>query len=194
MSDSELRKYFKFNESDLAANRAGKLSAKQQKALDEAEQGANKIFIGAGIFFVLLALVISWGVTSDIFQGDFSFSNLSTDDKVGIGLGIGLPWLILGFFAYWSFRLAFSKLDNSVQSVEGKVNFVKVEKQQSYSNSDGSTSYRTVQQYELRVGRVAFENVNEELLNTIEEGDTYAFYYTKQAKQILSAELVKKGK
>jgi len=194
MSDSELRKYFKFNESDLAANRASKLSAKQEQVLDEAEKGANKIFIGAGIFFVLLALVISWGVTSDIFQGDFSFSNLSNDDKVGIGWGIGLPWLILGFFAYWSFKLAFSKLDNSVQSVEGKVNFVKVEKSISSTNSDGSTSHRTVQQYELRVGRVNFENVAEELLNIIEEGDTYAFYYTKQAKQILSAEKISKGK
>src|SRR6187549_1597548 len=123
MSDSELRKYFKFNEADLAANRANKLSDKQQKALDEAETGANQIFIGAGIFFILLALLISWIVTSGIFEGDFSFSNLSSDDRMGLVLGIGLPWLLLGFFAYWSFRLAFSNLDNSVQSAQGRVNF-----------------------------------------------------------------------
>jgi hypothetical protein len=51
-----------------------------------------------------------------------------------------------------------------------------------------------VQQYELRVGKIAFENVDEELLNIIEEGDTYSFYYTKQVKQILSCEFISKGK
>src|SRR5690349_20922576 len=144
MSDTELRKFFKFTEADLAANRQGKLSAKQQQVLDEGEKGSNQIFIGAGVFFILLALGISWGITSDIFRD--GLSNLSGDDMTGLVMGIGLPWSILGFFAYWSFRLAFTKLDTSLQSVEGKVNFVKVEKQQSYTTAGGSTSYRTVQQ------------------------------------------------
>ncbi len=192
MSDTTLRKFFDFSEADLSANRQGKLSAKQQKVLDEGEKGANQIFIGAGVFFILLALGISWGITSDIFRD--GISNLSSDDITGLALGIGLPCGILGFFAYWSFRLAFSKLDSSLQNVEGKVNFVKMEKQQSYTSAGGSTSYRTVQQYELRVGRVNFENVAEELLNIIDEGDVYAFYYIKQPKKIMSAEKISKGK
>jgi hypothetical protein len=50
-----------------------------------------------------------------------------------------------------------------------------------------------VQQYEMRVGKIKFVDVDEELLNTINAGDTYIFYYTKDAKEILSCEFVRKG-
>jgi len=192
MSEKELRKFFEFDESDLSANRAGKLSPKQMKRLEENEKGADQILIGFGVFLIIIALVISYFVTSDIFAK--GISNISSRDVTPLILGIGLPWGILGFFAVGSFRIAFSKLDNSLQNVEGKVKFVKVEKTVEERRSDGSHDLRTVQQYELRVGRVNFENVDEDLLNIIDEGDTYAFYYTKQAKQILSAEPIKTGK
>jgi hypothetical protein len=188
MSDTELRKYFKFAESDLAANRSGQLSAKQKKRLDENEKGANGILIGFGVLLILIALGVAIGVGSSVLGDGFT-----SDDILGLALGIGLPVLLLGFFAWGSFKIAFSKMDNSVQNVEGKVNFVKVEKQVPTSTSSTS-SYRTVEQYELRVGKVGFENVDEELLNIMDEGDTYAIYYTKDAKEILSAEFVKKGK
>lgn len=188
MSDSELRKYFDFNESDLNANRSGQLSAKQKKRLDENEKGANGILIGFGVVLILIAIGVSIGVGSSALADGFT-----SDDTLGLLLGIGLPVSLLGFFAWGSFKIAFSKTDNSVQHVEGKVNFVKVEKQVPTSTSSTS-SYRTVEQYELRVGKIGFENVDEELLNIMDEGDTYAVYYTKDAKEILSAEFVKKGK
>jgi len=47
-SDLELRNYFKFDESDLAANRAGRLSAKQNARLMEADEGSSKIFVWIG--------------------------------------------------------------------------------------------------------------------------------------------------
>jgi hypothetical protein len=193
MSDVKLRKFFEFDESDLAANRSRKLSARQKTKLETSEKGADQIFIGAGIFFIIIALIVIYFVAGDSILKLFSGEGLTSDDTLAIVLGGGLPTLLFGFFAYGAFKLGTSKMDNSVQQVEGKVNFVKVEKQVPTSTSSVS-SYRTVQQYELRVGKIAFENVGEELLNIIEEGDTYAFYYTKQAKQILSCEFISKGK
>lgn len=193
MSDTKLRKFFEFNEADLAANRAGKLSPKQKTKLETSEKGADQIFVGAGILFILIALVIIYFVAGDSILKLLTGRTVESSDILTLVLGGGMPILFFGFFAWGAFKLGNSKLDNTVQSVEDKVNFVKVEKRIPTSTSDVS-SYRTVQQYELRVGKIAFENVDEELLNLIEEGDTYAFYYTKQTKGILSCEFISKGK
>jgi hypothetical protein len=193
MSDIELRKFFEFDENDLVANRAKKLSQKQKTKLETSEKGADQIFVGAGIFFILVALVIVYFVAGDSILKLLTGRTLESSDILTLVLGGGMPILFFGFFAWGAFKLGSSKFDNTVQFVEGKVNFVKVEKRVPTSTSDVS-SYRTVQQYELRVGKVVFENVDEELLNIIEEGDTYAFYYTKDTKEILSCEFVSKGK
>ena len=193
MSDVKLRKFFEFDENDLAVNRSNKLSARQKTKLETSEKGADQIFIGAGIFFIVVGLIVIYFVAGDSIMKLFSGESLSSSDTLAIALGGGLPALLFGFFGFGAIKLGTSKIDNSVQNVQGKVNFVKVEKQVPTSASSVS-SYRTVQQYELRVGKIAFENVGEELLNIIEEGDTYAFYYTKQTKQILSCEFISKGK
>lgn len=192
MSDSELRKFFEFNEGDLAANRSAKLSEKQKSKLESDEKGADQIIVGAGVVFIIIGLVIVYAVAGEAISRLFS-GNLLSSDILTIALGGGLPLLLFGFFGIGAFKIGFSKLDNSVQSVEGKVNFVKVEKQIEDSTSN-AFRYKTVQQYELRVGKVKFEDVDEELLNMIDEGDKYAFYYTKQTKKILSCELISKGK
>ena len=191
MSDLELRNYFKFEEGDLATNRAGRLSEKQNLKIAEAESGANQIFFWAGVVFILIALAFSYGLFKPVVEAGWTTARMS--DLVGSAIGFVVVWGILGFLAIGSFRLSKSKMDSSVQKVEGKVNFVKVEKRVTNTSSNGP-KYRTEEQYELRVGRIAFENVEEELLNTIEEGDTYAFYYTKDTKDILSCEYISKGK
>jgi hypothetical protein len=191
MSDLELRNYFEFDEGDLATNRAGRLSEKQNLKIAEAESGANQIFFWAGVVFILIALAFSYGLFKPVVEAGWTTARMS--DLVGSAIGFVVVWGILGFLAIGSFRLSKSKMDSSVQKVEGKVNFVKVEKRVTNTSSNGP-KYRTEEQYELRVGRIAFENVEEELLNTIEEGDTYAFYYTKDTKDILSCEFISKGK
>ena len=191
MSDLELRNYFEFDEGDLATNRAGRLSEKQNLKIAEAESGANQIFFWAGVVFILMALAFSYGLLKPAVEAGWTIVEMS--DLVGSAIGFVVVWGILGFLAIGSFRLSKSKMDSSVQKVEGKVNFVKVEKRVTNTSSNGP-KYRTEEQYELRVGRIAFENVEEELLNTIEEGDTYAFYYTKDTKDILSCEYISKGK
>ncbi len=192
MSDFALREFFGFDESDLFANRSGRLSPKQQAKINEIEKGANQIFVWAGVVFILLALAGTYGIFRPVIGSDWKFTGIS--DVVGPILGLTVIWGILGFVAVGSFRLSRSSTDSSIQKVEGKVNFVKVEKRKSSKSASGSTTYRTVQEYELRVGRVAFEDVDEELLNIMEEGDTYAFYYTKDTKEILSCEFISKGK
>lgn len=191
MSDLELRNYFEFDEGDLATNRAGRLSEKQSLKITEAESGANQIFFWAGVVFILIALAFSYGLFKPAVEAGWTTARMS--DLVGSAIGFVVIWGILGFLAVGSFRLSKSKMDSSVQKVEGKVNFVKVEKRVPNTSSNGP-KYRTEEQYELRVGRVSFENVEEELLNTIEEGDTYAFYYTKDTKDILSCEFIAKRK
>lgn len=191
MTDLELQKFFEFNESDLFANRAGRLSPKQQEKINETEKGTSQIFFWAGVVFILIALVATYAIVKPSFEYGFAVGGLT--DLIGPAIGLAIAWGILGFLAVGSFRLSRSKFDSSVQHVEGKVNFVKVEKEEWTESTDGIRSSRTVEEYELRVGKVAFEDVNEELLTIIEEGDTYSLYYTKETKDILSCEFINKG-
>jgi hypothetical protein len=194
MSDRELQQFFKFDESDLHANRMGRFSAKQEKRIQEIDKSTSKTFRNIGIGLILLNLLIVTGMILNAMGSGFSFSTASRQDIVQLIVAAAIPTVIIGFFVWVMFWLASSKLDYSFQTVEGDVNFVKVERRESYKTASGSTSYRTVQKYELRVGRVKFEDVNEELLNLIKEGDVYAFYYTKDTKDILSCEFIRKGK
>jgi hypothetical protein len=194
MTDIQLRRFFDFDEADLAANRMGALSQKQKKRIQETEKDTSKTFRTIGFGLILLNLCIIAGFVLNVTGEGFSLTTATRDDIIGMAAMMVVPTVIIGFFVWVMFWLAASKLDHSLQKAEGEVNFVKVEKRESYKTASGSTSQRTVQQYELRVGRVKFEDVNEELLNIIKEGDFYTFYYTRDAKEILSCEYITKGK
>jgi hypothetical protein len=194
MADTELRKFFNFQESDLTANQMGRISANQMKRIREEEKSTSKTFRNMGIGLILINLCIIIGFILNVTGDGFSFATASRDDIIGMTAMMVVPTIIIGLFVWLMFWLASSKLDYSVQKIEGNVRLVKVEKSQSYKTASGSTSQRTVQQYELRVGKVKFEDVDGELINILEEGDLYAFYYTKDAKAILSCELIAKKK
>lgn len=193
MTDNQLRRFFDFDEADLASNRMGRLSVKQEKRLKEIDSSTSKTFRTIGIGLILLNILIIGGFILNVMGEGFSFATATRDDLIGMVAMMVVPTVIIGLFVWVMFWLAASKLDHSLQKAEGEVNFVKVEKKESYKTASGSTSQRTVQQYELRVGRFKFEDVNEELLNIIKDGDTYAFYYTKDTKEILSCEFMRKG-
>lgn len=194
MSDIELQNFFDFNEDDLTANRDCMLSPRQEKRIKEAEDLGTRLFVGTGILLILVAVGNAYGVILSAMKQDLSFSTASQNDILGVAIAIGIPGLFLGFLALGSFRIAGSKVDHSVQQVRGRVNLIKVEKLFSEKRPDGSMLYRTVEIYELRVGKVNFENVNQKITDIIEAGDIYAFYYTKDTKDILSAEWIAKGK
>lgn len=191
MSDLELQKLLGFNEGDLAANRLGRMSARQSKELEESSRSIKKYGALIGTALVLLAL----GMSAFIYYQEVRAASASnrTMDYMHVLPGVITVVLVLGVFAAISFAIAFVKVNTTLGKAEGKVNFVKVEKRESYKTASGSTSYRDAQQYELRVGNVNFNNVPEEYLNVIEEGDTYAVYYLQEAKHILSAEILSKG-
>lgn len=194
MPDIEFQKFFGFDENDLFANRMGRFSARQVQFLQEIEKNTTKTFRAIGIGLILLDLLIIGGMFLSAAQSGFAFSSASRKEVLEFVIAAAIPTVIIGFFVWLMFWIASSKVDYSFQSVEGEVNFVRVEKRESYKTASGSTSQRAVQKYELRVGRVKFEDVDEDLLNLIKEGDIYAFYYVKETKKILSCEFIRKGK
>lgn len=192
MSDLELRNYFEFDESDLAANRAGRLTEEQEARARLGDGFIKPFFFWGGMFLLLIAGFATYKMITDATGGDWKL--ISRSDFVTNAPGLIMLWGALGFLAFKAFHIAGkSKPEYSVQKTQGKINFVKVEARVTRTSSSGQ-KYRTEEQYELRVGRTAFEDVDEELLNIIEEGDIYAFYHVKDTQDILSCEFISKGK
>ncbi len=193
MSDLELRNYFEFSEGDLAANRAGRFTAEQEARARLGDGFAKPFFFWGGVFLFLIAGYFTYTMLTESTNGSWKLVNSSALANNVIGLI--MLWGALGFLAFKAFRIAASssKPEYFVQKAQGKVNFVKVEARVARASSNGPR-YRTEEQYELRVGRTAFEDVDGELLNIIEEGDIYAFYFVKDTQDILSCEFISKGK
>jgi hypothetical protein len=194
MTDVELQMLFDFDEEDLAANRAGRLSLRQEKRIKEAQSVHTRFFVGTGILSILAAGGIAVGVTSSAIRHGVSLSTASQNYMTGMIATIGIPWFVLGLLAWISFKVAANKVDPTVQCVRGRANFIKAEKVFSEKQPNGSRSYRTVMENQLRVGKVIFENLDSRVFNILEEQDIYTFYYTKDSMDILSAEHIAKGK
>ena len=197
MSDLELQKYFEFDEADLIANRSGKLSKKQEEKFQVEESINKKSTWKFVLYMALFSLALITIILATTIPGGLTFDNLTrqiSNDPKNVVSVILAPCLVPGIFIAGALWLSSVKLDLSVMKAEGKVKFLKVEKRRQQKMANNSMSYRTVEEYELRVGRKAFEDVDEEMINILEEGDIYAFYYTKDAEQILSCEFISKGK
>lgn len=190
MSDVQLQRFFKFDEDDLAANCAGKLSMKQEKRIQNEERLRSSVYKGIGIAFIMVALGVAWNT----IQQESFFPLVSRNDVLKIVAEIGLPTLLLAFVAWYSFRIADNKVDYSVRHVTGRICFVKTEKVFSEKKPNGWITYRGVEDYKLGVGRMVFENLNGEIFRILHEGDLCVFYYTKDTKDILSVEYLAKGK
>jgi hypothetical protein len=180
MPDVELQHVLGFDQEDLAANCMGRLSPKQEKSIRNTQRLQSIIFIGTGIITLLIAIFIF-------------ISGLSTSlqNKQGKTIpGIALPAVALGIIAWGSFKLSAQKIDSSVQCVRGKVRFIRVENVIPEKKPNGVWFYRIVEDYQLRVGNVIFENLDRRIFNLLQEQDIYTFYYTKDSKDILSVDHV----
>lgn len=173
MSEKQIQGYLAFDDADLIANKAGRLSTKQQKKLTANDQFAQRLLLG----FVLVC------GASALFFGYKLLTDVSSPSA--------WVWTIISaFFTAFFSRGLFNKVDYSVQKTQGEVQFVKVEKL-SGSASDPTYKRNKVSNYEMHIGGEAFSNANPALIE-IMQGDEYAVYYAKDTKQILSVELISK--
>jgi hypothetical protein len=184
MEDQKLKDYFKFDESDLQANRSGQFTAKQMAFLKD-DSKYDKLF---GMIGGIIMLLI--GVGGMVFALTGFLQSHDTQSKL-MAVLLGFTCLVICvLFGLRGFRRASAKFDVKLQKAEGPVNIVKEE--QRSTRADGSASYQTV--YEMHVGAGTFQ-VNSNLASIMMQGDVYALYYTQGSEnEILSAELISKAK
>ncbi len=175
MANSDLMDYFKFDDSDLAANRLGSLSARQRAVLDK-DSGWIKRWSGitGGAFLLLALALLAWG-TRDVLVAQ------SPDLSYWVWVAVA------GFLAYWFLRRWRSTIyDMSIKKIEGPIAI-----RSSRTSQGGAISY------ELHVGSEEFEDfyVDEVLKDCMSNGDIYDVYYVRNSSGmnfIQSVELVSK--
>jgi hypothetical protein len=103
MTDIQLRRFFDFDESDLAANRLGGLSQKQKKRIQETEKDTSKTFRTIGFGLILLNLCIIAGFVLNVTGEGFSLATATRDDIIGMTAMMVVPTVIIGFFVWVMF-------------------------------------------------------------------------------------------
>lgn len=179
MSKNEkLQEYFNFTQSDLQANRQGRVTENQQAHVKGKVQRFNsRILVVLAIMFV-----IGFGVNFAVRMASASSDFSGSIPTAALGPVITIVILIL----FMVFRTN-KKNDFSLQKVEGTVNFVWVENR--VPNQD-HTGYKTEKNLQMRMGGTSF-NVSQTLMDILNQGDNVRFYYTGGG-DIISAECVKK--
>ncbi len=190
-----------FDDADLAANRLGTLTEKQKNLLAEKAKSHKSFNTTIGVIIaVMFGGALLTGLIVPIFAtlgGSLLESGEITTEAL-ITL-IPIICMVLFFLVIFGgllivilrvvFERANKKVDTTVRRVEGKVNFVWVEKQERNPRNTGPR-YRTVRVLEMRIGGETF-NVQQELPNVINQGEEWIFYYTNHPFKFLSAEQVK---
>jgi hypothetical protein len=190
MDDSQLQELFDFDQADLAANRKCMLSTRQAKRIKQAESRNARLLIGIGMVSILIVVIIIYAVISRAVQQHNSLSNAFNKDTIGIVVEIGIPGLLFSLFAWGSFKMARRSPSHTVQQVHGKVSFVQTTTLLPEKQPNGSISYRALEKYDLQVGKIRFEDVNQSILSLIHNDDICIVYYVKESRAILSAELM----
>lgn len=168
MNTRQLMEHFNFDESDLHANRNGRLSVKQLETLEADEASSNAFARNVGVALVVGSLI---GIA--ILFRKISF------DALLFGLAGCLAPILIGAFAI---RLGLKKSSYTLAESEGRVNMV-------IESSYSPTLRREVSTYVMHIGKAAFE-VESEAAGFIMQGDRYAVYYIEETDKILSLEKI----
>ncbi len=181
MIDQALMDYFKFDQADLNANRSGHFTDKQKARIIQEDQSSRKWSRVGGILLLLIALIGLGGAIFAVTEdNDLAF-------RIGFGLGFGVLWpLIWGGLGVSVLVNSFSKHEFKLAQVQGRVNIVSRE---SYSSQTHTTSVY----HELHIGGQDF-SVESDLADVMMQGDEYILYYLDGTDEILSGELVSRGK
>jgi hypothetical protein len=163
MENQKLRQYFKFDESDLQANRNGKISAAQQSRI-KSDFGWGRILV------LVLGLAVLAGTSmpliSDMRSSQTTTPTMWVFAAASLLIGLGIDG--------WLLRRVMIKEEYKLGKVEGRVNIV--------TTGGNHTTY-----YELHVGGQEFD-VDEGITDVMDQGDACILYYIKEYNDILSVE------
>ena len=187
-----LKEFWKFDDTDLAANRNGQLSEQQKVLLVSEHATQRKAFFGVGgvvavIFLCIPVLVIgSRVVIPSILSGDFQVQNLL---PVGIGAGTILSILVPVLLVVGIYILRAGKqADLSIQRASGKAIYSTGTKRVR-NPGNSARPYDDVRVLYLSLGDKKFE-VHDGLKEIILEGEEWNIYYTSYPFKFLSGEKV----
>ena len=187
-----LKEFWKFDDSDLAANRTGQLSENQKTFLVSEYKNQRKVFFGVGgvvavIFLCIPVLVIgSRVVIPAILLGDFQVQNLL---PVGIGVGTILSILVPLLLVVGIYLLRAGKqADLSIQRAGGRAVYSSGTKR-IRNPGNSAKPYDDVRVLYLSIGDKKFE-VHDGLKEIILEGEEWNIYYTSYPFKFLSGEKV----
>ena len=187
-----------FDDADLGSNRLGQLTQKQKELLVEKAKSHKSFNTIIGVIIAVVfggALLTGLGAPVLATVGGSLLESGEVTAEALIAL-IPIICMVLFFLVIFGgilivvlrivFERANRKVDTVVRRVEGKVNFVWVERRERNTRKTGPT-YKTVRVLEMRIGGETF-NVNNELPNVINQGEEWIFYYTNHPFKFLSAE------
>jgi hypothetical protein len=167
-----LMKYFNFDEADLAANKMGQLSDKQQKRHRD-DAGAYATGTGCGLFFFGLAAifpVLCFGKC--LPQGNCQITGLEGNEAwlvMGMIIFMNLVWVgALGGVGVWIVKGTFSKKNWQFKQAQGPIKIVE--------ELSSDSHHHEIVEYELHVGGQVFD-VDASLADIMMQGDEYVFYY-----------------
>lgn len=160
----------KFNDDDLQANRAGRLTVRQR----------NRVHVRRRMVIIALTLITAFvGIISAVVILAVLLGAAVSEVAILLALGgevvtAGLAWLV------WSLRQHYKTYlrEGHVARIEGPVTMYQLRERQ-----DDKT--RTV--YALRIGHLEFE-IPEAALSAFTEGSHYIIYYAPDPLTLLSAE------
>jgi hypothetical protein len=191
MSDA-LKDFWKFEETDLAANRNGQLSENQKDSItkEHTAQKNNSLKIGAAFLVMLLCLpVLAIGsrvALPALVSGNFSMSDL-LPARIGFGTVIVMLvplFIVIGIY----FSLAGKKADLTVKQAAGKAVYSWGTKRVR-NPGNKARPYDDVRVSYLALGDKKFE-VHDRLREIIREGEEWKVYYISYPFKFLSGEAV----
>ena len=164
MDERRLRKFFHFNERDLAANRRGQFSEDQKRRLDaEARKERKSSRESAAILFVIAAAGMIVGVTI----GSIAPTGIG---RISILLLMGVLWP-----SAWAgkgvqiIRAANALQEPRLSEVSGPIHI----------------RHHSEDEYTVQVEELEFD-VDGNPFGTLMDGDEYTIYYVEATEEILS--------
>ncbi len=176
-ANEKLQRYFNFTQSDLQANRQGRVTEEQRLTLKDRTRRFNSKVL------IVLFFVVAIGVGASLYVGRLAGGS----GGFSISTAMLGPIITVIIMTAYLVNRSRKKSDFSLQKAEGTVNFVWVE-ERVRNHSNAGPAYKTVRSLQMRVGGTSF-NVREELMDIINQGDNVRFYYTGGG-DIVSAEFV----